>query len=102
MDLKKLAETSLPKAEPKTKAQLLKEDFRSFLNEKWYEHQDELMVWEKKFPEYDRDYYFKKHKWLLKKMYKESKAVETYLKDNEKEISKLVKRGFKKGKKGNF
>jgi hypothetical protein len=92
-----LSNISPPKAKPKTKAELLKEDFRSFLNDKWYEHQDELMTWEKKFPEYDRDYYFKKHKWLLKKMYKDSRSVEKYTAENEKEISKLVKRGFKKG-----
>jgi hypothetical protein len=102
MDFSKFADTSFPKEKPKTKGQLLKEDFRSFLNDKWYEHCDELMAWEKQYPEYDRDYYFKKHKWLLKKMYKDSKSIETYLEDNEKEISKLVKRGFKKGKKGNF
>jgi hypothetical protein len=92
-----LSNISPPKAKPKTKAELLREDFRSFLNDKWYEHQDELMTWEKKFPEYDRDYYFKKHKWLLKKMYKDSRSVEKYTAENEKEISKLVKRGFKKG-----
>jgi hypothetical protein len=92
-----LSNISPPKAKPKTKAELLKEDFRSFLNDKWYEHQDELMTWEKKFPEYDREYYWKKHKWLLKKMYKDSRSVEKYTAENEKEISKLVKRGFKKG-----
>ena len=92
-----LSNISLPKAKPKTKSEILKEDFRSFLNDKWYEHKDELLVWEKKYPEYDREYYWKKHKWLLKKMYKDSRSVEKYTAENEKEISKLVKRGFKKG-----
>ena len=70
-----LSNISFPKAVPETKSQLLKKDFRNFLNEKWYEHKDELMAWEQKFPEYDREYYFRKHRWLLKKMFKESKNV---------------------------
>ena len=70
MDFSKIP---VPAFKPKTKAQLLKEDFRSFLNEKWYEHCDELMVWEKSFPEYNREYYWRKHKWLLKNMYKAEK-----------------------------
>lgn len=99
MDLKNI---QVPLQKEKTKGELLKESFRGFLNDKWYEHCDELMAWEKHYPEYDREYYFKKHKWLLKKMYKEHIAVEKYATENEKEISKLVKRGFKKRKKGNF
>ena len=68
-----LSNISLPKAKPKTKSQILKEEFRMFLQEKWYEHEDEIMVWEKKMPQYDREYYWKKHKWLLKNMFKEQK-----------------------------
>jgi len=45
--------------------------FRMWLQEKWYEHQDELMMWEKRFPEYDSTYYFQKHKWLLRRMFQE-------------------------------
>ena len=45
--------------------------FRFWLNEKWMEHKDELFNWEQKFPEYDANYYFSKHKWMLKKMYQE-------------------------------
>ena len=45
--------------------------FRLLLREKWFEHKDELLTWTNKFPEYDDNYYFRKHKWLLKKMYKE-------------------------------
>jgi hypothetical protein len=44
--------------------------FRQFCTEKWYEHRDELMLWEKKLPQYDADYYFSKHKWFLKNIYK--------------------------------
>lgn len=85
------------KTKPKTKGELLKEEFRSFLNDKWYEHQEEILVWEKKLPQYDREYYWQKHKWLLKNMFKQSKNVDKYADENEKQISKLVKRGFKKG-----
>lgn len=46
--------------------------FRHFLWNKWFEHKDELMMWEKKDPEYDSTYYFRKHKWMLRKMYRES------------------------------
>jgi hypothetical protein len=85
------------KTKPKTKGELLKEEFRSFLNDKWYEHQEEILIWEKKLPQYDREYYWRKHKWLLKNMFKQSKNVDKYADENEKQISKLVKRGFKKG-----
>jgi hypothetical protein len=85
----------------KTKGQLLKEEFRSFLNDKWYEHQDEIYTWEKKLPQYNREYYWRKHKWLLKNMFKEQKrnneSVEEYRKKNAKKIQKELKRGFKKG-----
>lgn len=45
--------------------------FRVWLQEKWFQHKDELMTWEKKEPEYDDKYYFKKHKWMLRKMFRE-------------------------------
>jgi hypothetical protein len=49
-------------------------DFRIFCNEMWYRHKDEIFVWTGiTSPEYDQTYYLKKHKWLLKKMYKDSK-----------------------------
>ena len=70
--------------------------FRWWCSEKWMEHRDELFLWEKRFPEYDSTYYFRKHRWMLKKMFKEEQ-IEKYHKENKKEISKLVKRGFKKG-----
>ena len=75
MDFTNISQTNPIKEKPKTKGQLLKEEFRSFLNDKWYDHCDELMVWEKKYPDYNREYYFQKHRWLLKKMFKENKNV---------------------------
>ena len=45
--------------------------FRLFVTEMWFKHKDEIFLWENKFPEYDDKYYFKKHKWTLKRMYKE-------------------------------
>jgi hypothetical protein len=48
-------------------------EFRVWLQEKWFEHKDELIMWERKEPEYDDKYYFRKHKWMLRKMYREEK-----------------------------
>ena len=47
--------------------------FRQFVWEKWQEHKDELMAWERTLPQYDEKYYFAKHKWFLKNIFKESK-----------------------------
>ena len=44
--------------------------FRLFLSEMWMQHKDEILVWEKRLPEYDSTYYFRKHRWLLKEMFK--------------------------------
>jgi hypothetical protein len=41
--------------------------------DKWQEHKDELLAWEKQLPEYDSTYYFRKHRWFLKKMYQLTK-----------------------------
>jgi hypothetical protein len=60
------------------------------------EHKDELFQWENKFPEYDSTYYFRKHRWMLKRMFQEEK-IEEYRIENEKKIQKQLKRGFKKG-----
>jgi len=47
--------------------------FRMFCQEKWYEHKDEILTWTgKALVEYDSHYYFSKHRWLLKKMFKEA------------------------------
>jgi len=50
--------------------------FRLFCNEKWFEHKDEILTWTgRPLIEYDSKYYFNKHRWLLKKMFKENKNV---------------------------
>ena len=46
--------------------------FRLFCREKWYEHKDEILAWTgRPMTEYDSDYYFRQHRWLLKQMFKE-------------------------------
>jgi hypothetical protein len=45
--------------------------FRQFCSMMWEEHKDEIFSWTGKLVEYDSDYYFRKHRWLLKKMFKE-------------------------------
>ena len=47
--------------------------FRQYVIEKWFEHKDEILAWTRSVPEYDADYYFRKHKWLLKRMFQEMK-----------------------------
>ena len=45
--------------------------FRTWCSYKWMEHKDEVFNWENKFPEYDSTYYFRKHRWMLRRMFKE-------------------------------
>tara|TARA_Y100000385_G_C12779007_1_gene502672 strand:- start:31 stop:300 length:270 start_codon:yes stop_codon:yes gene_type:complete len=71
-------------------------EFRCWCNEMWMQHKDEIFIWEQRLPEYDSTYYFRKHRWMLKKMFQQQK-IEEFLEENEKKISKEVKRGFKKG-----
>ncbi len=66
--------------------------FRHFCNDKWYEHLDELRLWENTYPKYGSEVYFHRNKWLLKRMF-----VEQFAKDNHRKIQKELKRGFKKG-----
>jgi hypothetical protein len=49
--------------------------FRVWLQDKWLQHKEEILTWEKRLPEYDDKYYFRKHKWMLRKMYKEERDV---------------------------
>jgi len=51
--------------------------FRVWCNDKWMEHKDELYTWEQRFPEYDSTYYFRKHRWMLKKMFQEGRKERT-------------------------
>ena len=71
--------------------------FRAWCNEMWMQHKDEIFVWEHKQPEYDSTYYFQKHRWMLKQMFKDQQAKEQFAKDNHRKIQKELKRGFKKG-----
>ena len=48
-------------------------DFRLFCHEKWYEHKDEILLWTGDMVDYDSKYYYNKHRWLLKSMFKEQK-----------------------------
>lgn len=50
-------------------------EFRTWLIHKWFEHKDEIFNWTKQFPEYDDKYYFRKHKWMLRKMFREKDRV---------------------------
>lgn len=50
-----------------------KSPFRLFCLHKWNEHRDEIFLWTKKPASYDDKYYFNKHRWLLKVMYKQEK-----------------------------
>jgi len=71
--------------------------FRHFVTEKWFEHKDEILVWTgHALTEYDDKYYFNKHRWMLKRMYKEY-LVEQFAEENARKIQKEVKRGLKKG-----
>lgn len=52
----------------------LPSSFRVFIQQKWFEHKDEIYAWTRQpLTEYDDKYYFRKHKWLLKRMFKEQK-----------------------------
>ena len=66
--------------------------FRQFCQEKWFEHRDEIYTWTGRAVDYDSDYYFRKHRWLLKRMYVEHEAH-----DRAGEIQKLIKRSLKRG-----
>jgi hypothetical protein len=44
--------------------------FRLFVRHKWEEHKEELMEWEQHLPQYDQHYYFRKHRWFLKRIFK--------------------------------
>jgi hypothetical protein len=46
--------------------------FRTFVYEKWQEHQEELLAWTRAYPEYNQRYYFIKHRWMLRRMYRQA------------------------------
>lgn len=47
--------------------------FSRWLLEIWAEHIDEVLVWEKKIPEYTAQEYFAKYKWWLRREYRHQK-----------------------------
>tara|TARA_B110000238_G_C16115175_1_gene434485 strand:- start:110 stop:307 length:198 start_codon:yes stop_codon:yes gene_type:complete len=57
-----------------TNEPIIPSPFRIYCTNKWYEHKDELFNWEGHLPDYEASYYFKKNRWLLKKMYNDSKS----------------------------
>jgi len=44
--------------------------FRHWVAAIWYEHQEELMVWGQRAPDYTAQQYFRKYKWWLWRQYK--------------------------------
>lgn len=44
--------------------------FRQWLQEKWYEHLDELDSWNMKAPDYNLRQYFDRYRWWLKREYR--------------------------------
>ena len=45
--------------------------FRTFCRNIWHEHREEIFMWTNQLVEYNDQYYFNKHKWMLKHMFKE-------------------------------
>lgn len=54
--------------------------FRNFVYNKWLDHKDEIFSWTHQLPTYDEKYYFNKHRWMLRAMFKEE------VKNNEKNM----------------
>lgn len=44
--------------------------FRQWLQDKWYEHLDELDSWNMKTPNYNLAQYFDRYRWWLKREYR--------------------------------
>ena len=47
-----------------------KMSFRLFVNEKYYEHSEEVFSWTKHLPTQTFKQYFNENKWYLKRLYK--------------------------------
>ena len=50
--------------------------FRYWLNEKWYEHQEECAQWHSESNFSDAKTYFKTYKWWLKREYRHQQRTE--------------------------
>lgn len=55
----------LPNSEKKKQSQ-----FRNWLQQKWFEHLDELDAWQQVKPDYNLEKYFQTYKWWLKREFK--------------------------------
>ena len=44
--------------------------FRSWINEVWFEHVDEMLTWYNAQPPYTSSEYFNKYKWWLRREYR--------------------------------
>ena len=72
---------------------MLKNSFRIYCTDMWYQHQEEIMAWTGNLPQdYDSRAYFHKNKWHLKHGY-----LERYAQDNARTIQKQIKQSFKRG-----
>jgi hypothetical protein len=46
--------------------------FRRWLQEMWYEHCDEILLWSHSKVQYPSSEYFRKYKWWLRAMYRKA------------------------------
>lgn len=67
-------------------------EFRQFCQNKWFEHRDEILDWTGRPVDYDAGYYFRQHRWLLRRMF-----IEEYARRNSSKIQKSIKRSMKRG-----
>lgn len=47
--------------------------FKTWVQNKWFEHKKEVLSWEHKVVDYDFATWFRKNKWFLRKLFKEEK-----------------------------
>jgi hypothetical protein len=66
--------------------------FRTYCQNKWFEHRDEILDWTGRPVDYDAAYYFRKHRWMLRKMF-----LEEFAQQNARAIQKSIKRSLKGG-----
>lgn len=50
--------------------------FRHWLQEKWYEHLDEVEAWGGVVPDYKLQDYFEKYRWWLRREYKHQTKIQ--------------------------
>ena len=52
--------------------------FRNWLEQKWYEHKDEVFAWEHRQSEETPEQYFNQYRWYLKALYKHERKQGSY------------------------